>query len=209
MFFLFSNWFRVILGCPYIHNELKPNQALPSYHKQSWSTTVPKFLLKLIFLCLHPTQCIATANTATPFPMAAHGSQSVTLTTAIQEMQESKRFASRCTDVSIQFLTFSNCIFVWDSRLPDVHSFFRDMFNACQRNAFGPFETPHILQQRPCHIKYCSWYNFLDILAVTGDELNSSKPIITGYMHTGLYFHLHTHGNERQVLDRILLHSLS
>lgn len=110
MFFLFSNWFRVILGCPYIHNELKPNQALPSYHKQSWSTTVPKFLLKLIFLCLHPTQRIATANTATPFPMTAHGSQSVTLTTAIQEMQEGKRFASRCTDVIIQFLILSNCI---------------------------------------------------------------------------------------------------
>ena len=59
-------------------------------YKQNRSITISKLLLKFPFPCLLPTQCIATANPAIPFRVAAQGPQSETLMKAIQETQEGK-----------------------------------------------------------------------------------------------------------------------
>ena len=57
---------------------------------QNGSITISELPLKLLFLCLLPTQCLAPANPAIPFPMAAHRPQSVTLMKVMQEVQEGK-----------------------------------------------------------------------------------------------------------------------
>lgn len=70
-------------------------------YKQNGSITTSKLLLKFLLLYLLPTQYIATANPAIPFPMAAHRPQSVTLMKVIQEAQETK-----CLVVIMLFLLY-------------------------------------------------------------------------------------------------------